>query len=33
MVASTVPSARGMKAQELVDATLVEELVKEGRCN
>ena len=33
MVASTLPAARGMKAQELVDATLVEELVKEGRCN
>jgi hypothetical protein len=33
MVASTLPAARGMKAQELVDATLVEELVKEGHCN
>jgi NitT/TauT family transport system substrate-binding protein len=33
MVASTVPSARGMKTQELIDATLMEELVKEGRCN
>jgi len=33
MVASTVPSARAMKAQELVDVTLMEELVKEGRCN
>jgi len=33
MVASTLPSARGMKTQELVDATLMEELVKEGRCN
>jgi NitT/TauT family transport system substrate-binding protein len=33
MVASTLPSARGMKTQELIDATLVEELVKEGRCN
>jgi NitT/TauT family transport system substrate-binding protein len=33
MVASTLPSARGMKTQELIDATLMEELVKEGRCN
>ena len=33
MVASALPSARGMKTQELVDATLMEELVKEGRCN
>jgi NitT/TauT family transport system substrate-binding protein len=33
MVASTLPSARGMKTQELIDATLVEELVKEDRCN
>jgi NitT/TauT family transport system substrate-binding protein len=33
MVASTVPAARGMKTQELIDATLMEELVKEGRCN
>src|SRR5262245_8966025 len=33
MVASTLPAARGMKAQGLVDATLVEELVKEGKCN
>jgi NitT/TauT family transport system substrate-binding protein len=28
-----VASARGMKTQELIDATLIEELVKEGRCN
>jgi hypothetical protein len=33
MVASTVPAAGGMKAHELVDATLIEEMVKEGRCN
>jgi hypothetical protein len=33
MVASSVPAARAMKAQELVDVTLMEELVKEGRCN
>lgn len=33
MVASTLPSARGMKTQELIDVTLMEELVKEGRCN
>jgi NitT/TauT family transport system substrate-binding protein len=33
MVASTLPGARVIKAQDLVDATLVDELVKEGRCN
>ena len=33
MVASTLTAARGMKPQELVDVTLVEELVKESRCN
>jgi len=33
MVAATVPAARGMKAHEVVDATLMEELVKESRCN
>jgi hypothetical protein len=33
MIASTVPAAHGMKTQELIDATLMEELVKEGRCN
>jgi hypothetical protein len=33
MVASTVPSARGMKTQDLIDPRLMEELVKEGRCN
>ena len=33
MVAATLPAAHGMKAHEVVDATLVEELVKEGRCN
>jgi NitT/TauT family transport system substrate-binding protein len=33
MVAATVPAAGVMKATELVDATLMEELVKEGRCN
>ena len=27
------PSARALKAQELVDAALVPELEKEGRCN
>jgi NitT/TauT family transport system substrate-binding protein len=33
MVASAVPAAHGMKTRELIDATLIEELVKEGRCN
>jgi len=33
MVASSLPAAREMKAQELVDPTLVDELVKEGKCN
>jgi len=33
MVASTLPDARGIKAQDLVDASLVDELVKEGKCN
>jgi NitT/TauT family transport system substrate-binding protein len=33
MVASSVPAARDLKAQELVDASLVAELVKEDRCN
>ena len=33
MIASTLPGARGIKAQDLVDATLVDELVHEGRCN
>jgi NitT/TauT family transport system substrate-binding protein len=33
MVASAVPGAHGMKTRELIDATLIEELVKEGRCN
>jgi ABC-type nitrate/sulfonate/bicarbonate transport system substrate-binding protein len=33
MVASTVASARGMKTEELIDASLMEELVREGRCN
>jgi ABC-type nitrate/sulfonate/bicarbonate transport system substrate-binding protein len=33
MQTSTLAAARGMKAQELVDATLVLELEKEGRCN
>ena len=33
MVASTLPDARAIKAQDLVDAALVDELVSEGRCN
>jgi NitT/TauT family transport system substrate-binding protein len=33
MVASNVPAARDLKAQELVDASLVAELVKEDLCN
>jgi len=33
MVASTLHDARVIKAQDLVDATLVDELVKEGKCN
>lgn len=33
MIAATLPGARELKAQDLVDATLVEELEKEGRCN
>jgi len=33
MTASTLPAARGMKPQEIVDVALVEELEKEGRCN
>jgi ABC-type nitrate/sulfonate/bicarbonate transport system substrate-binding protein len=33
MQAPTLPAARGLKASELVDASLVHELEKEGRCN
>ena len=33
MVASSVPAALDLKAHELVDASLVGELVKEHRCN
>ena len=33
MVASTLPDAHGIKARDLVDASLVDELVKEGKCN
>jgi hypothetical protein len=33
MIASSVPAARDLKAQELVDPSLIEELVKEDRCN
>src|SRR5262250_1043413 len=33
MVAFTLPGARGIKVQDLVDPTLVDELVHEGRCN
>ena len=33
MAGLMTPSARALKAQELVDAALVPELEKEGRCN
>ena len=33
MAGLMIPSARSLKAQELVDAALVPELEKEGRCN
>ena len=33
MAGLMTPSARVLKAQELVDAALVPELEKEGRCN
>ena len=33
MAGLIIPSARVLKAQELVDAALVPELEKEGRCN
>ena len=33
MIASTMPAARAMKAAALVDASLINELEKEGRCN
>jgi len=33
MTASLIPSARGIKAQDIADAALLPELEKEGRCN
>jgi ABC-type nitrate/sulfonate/bicarbonate transport system substrate-binding protein len=33
MISSTLATAKGIKAQDLVDRTLVEELEREGRCN
>jgi hypothetical protein len=33
MTAATLPAAAALKAQDLVDAALVPELEKEGRCN
>jgi ABC-type nitrate/sulfonate/bicarbonate transport system substrate-binding protein len=33
MVTATVPAARGLKPEDIIDATLVQELEKEGRCN
>ena len=33
MTAALIPSARGIKAQDVADAALVSELEKEGRCN
>jgi hypothetical protein len=33
MTASSIPSARGIKPQDVADAALVPELEKEGRCN
>jgi NitT/TauT family transport system substrate-binding protein len=33
MTASLIPSARGIKAQDLADTALVPELEQEGRCN
>jgi len=33
MTAALIPSARPIDARELIDAALVPELEKEGRCN
>jgi len=33
MIAASIPAARKMKPEEIVDASLVQELEKEGRCN